>query len=243
MRRKISMFVGEKYPTNDSGDALVLEIIKGRHPKVLVLFEDTNTITLVDKGSLSKGSVSDRNRKTIYGKGYLGYGNYSSSGSNRKAYTVWIDMFTRCYSGNEERFPNYRDVCVCSEWYNFQNFAKWFHDNYVKGYSLDKDLKVLGSKVYSPDTCTFVPLRVNSFITASSKGGVTYHKGAWIAQCAYRVGEDRNNTYLGRFSDKEEAKNVYKKFKRSLAYKLKETYPEVLDDNMLSNIEKMIENC
>lgn len=243
MPRSLPITIGEHYLTKVCGYALALEVFKGRHPKVLVLFEDTNTITLVDKRSLLLGAVSDKNRRVVYNIGYIGYGTYRSAGRDRKAYSVWSDMLTRCYSEDETRFSNYSDVKVCKEWHNYQNFAKWFYDHYTEGYSLDKDLKVLGNKVYGPETCTFVPLRVNSFMTSSSKGGVTYCKGAWNAQCAYKIGEDKNNTYLGRYSNKEEAKLAYKAFKTSLVYKLKDAYPDVIDDTILNNIKKMIEIC
>ena len=46
---------------------------------------------------------------------------------------------------------NYLDVTVCEEWHNFQNFAKWFYENYyeISGEKmrLDKDILIKGNKM------------------------------------------------------------------------------------------------
>src|SRR5690554_6524483 len=63
--------------------------------------------------------------------------------------------------------PTYRDVTVCKEWHNFQNFAEWFHEQPnagTKGFELDKDLLIIGNKQYSPNSCSFTPSAVNSLI-------------------------------------------------------------------------------
>ena len=44
----------------------------------------------------------------------------------------------------------------------FSGFGKWFDDNNIDGYHLDKDIKVKGNKVYSPDTCLFVSHKDNN---------------------------------------------------------------------------------
>jgi hypothetical protein len=55
---------------------------------------------------------------------------------------------------------------VCNEWHNFQNFAEWFCKNYCDAsmdkWQLDKDIIVPGNRVYSPETCCFVPNAVNN---------------------------------------------------------------------------------
>ena len=59
------------------------------------------------------------------------------------AYQVWQHMLERCYNSKfKEKRPSYVGVTCCEEWLLFTNFDKWFKDNYIKGYQLDKDLLV-----------------------------------------------------------------------------------------------------
>ena len=80
-------------------------------------------------------------------------------------YDTWVGMIRRCYSEKSLiKRPTYKDVTICEEWYNFQNFAKWFENNYVEGLHLDKDLLSKEKKIYSPKSCCFITLQNNSKI-------------------------------------------------------------------------------
>lgn len=85
---------------------------------------------------------------------------------NKKADSTYRAMFRRC----KER-EAYNDCFVCDEWTNDKKaFFAWFEENYVEGYDLDKDILIPNNKVYSPDTCMFVPRRINQcFKTRSRK--------------------------------------------------------------------------
>lgn len=77
-------------------------------------------------------------------------------------YSRWNHMLMRCYnSGYQARFPTYVGCTVCSEWLHLSKFKEWFDANYKDGLELDKDILVKGNKVYSPDTCCFVPKYIN----------------------------------------------------------------------------------
>ncbi|AMR57359.1 putative restriction endonuclease [Pseudomonas phage vB_PsyM_KIL3b] len=83
-------------------------------------------------------------------------------------YNRWYAMIKRCYSEKElKKHPEYRDKYVCSEWLLFSNFKAWMETQDWKGKHLDKDLLVQGNKVYSPETCVFVPAWLNSLLTDS----------------------------------------------------------------------------
>jgi len=72
-------------------------------------------------------------------------------------------MIERCHSVSfQKKRPTYIGCTIHNEWYNFQNFAQWFHKYHVKGYALDKDIKVKGNKHYSPETCLFVRIEDNT---------------------------------------------------------------------------------
>ena len=69
-----------------------------------------------------------------------------------------------------ERRPAYKDVVVRQEWLTFSNFKRWMEKQDWEGKQLDKDIIVLGNKVYSPETCAFVLGVTNGFITAREAG-------------------------------------------------------------------------
>ncbi len=139
-------------------------------------------------------------------------------------YTAWINMLERCYSKKFlERYPSYIGTSVCSEWVYASAFKKWMEQQDWQGKSLDKDIVVPRSKLYSPDTCAFVLQATNTFVIASDaiRGeypiGVTLHKltGKYRARCQNPfIGE---NEYLGLFSTPGEAHEAWRKRKNELA--------------------------
>ena len=103
--------------------------------------------------------MKDKNKPSIYGVGFIGYGLYraTSEGRATKRYLTWYNMLKRCYSEKyREKYPTYKDCTVCDEWHNFQVFAKWFDIFYINGFHIDKDIRVTGNRIYSPDACMFV---------------------------------------------------------------------------------------
>ena len=107
-----------------------------------------------------------KTNKLIYGKGMNDLtGQAAQNGKNFKFYAVWSDMLRRCYSEKRlARHPTYRNCTVCSEWLLLSNFREWFNIHYRDGLALDKDILVKGNKIYSPDTCRFVPEYINSLL-------------------------------------------------------------------------------
>lgn len=136
------------------------------YEKVKVKFDNTGTIRYGRTGDIRNGELRDPTIPTYYEVGFIGIGNYKLS--RTKAGSCWRDMMSRCYSpASQERHRSYIGCVVCEEWHNFQNFAKWFYDNYPKDgekYQLDKDLKSgkRTGKLYSPNTCSFITHFENS---------------------------------------------------------------------------------
>ena len=71
-------------------------------------------------------------------------------------------MLDRCYNKNHPRYKTYgeKGVKVCDEWHLFSNYMRWFDENHIDGYEVDKDF--CGLKLYSPETCRFVSKSDNS---------------------------------------------------------------------------------
>lgn len=114
------------------------------------------------------GGVHIKKRKLVYGVGVND--STTSTGSSKKrepAYALWKCIMSRCYGKTRLKHATYANCSVCDDWIFYSNFKKWFEDpanGYKKGYHIDKDILVRGNKVYSPNTCCFVPPEINTLI-------------------------------------------------------------------------------
>lgn len=120
----------------------------------------------VEYARFKKGGVSSPYEPKLFNTGYMGIGEYDSKKDN-DAYIKWNSMLARCYNPKYiQKYPTYKGCEVCKEWHDFQNFTKWYYENYYKidgeVMCLDKDILVKRNKVYSPDNCVFVPHRINT---------------------------------------------------------------------------------
>lgn len=171
-------------------------------------------------------------KKSVYGVGICEKGKHQArkSGKDSKSYKTWHGMLERCYSNAcQEKHPTYIGCSVCDEWLEFQVFADWYEENYPKDgarYFIDKDLKVLGNKIYSPELCLMVSSVVNNFTidSGAARGaymiGVCFCKsrGNFLSQCRNPLtGKGQN---LGYFKDELSAHLAWRKRKSELAYEL-----------------------
>ena len=166
-----SVHEGQVYPTRD-GDLIVIKYNSAL--EVLVEFVDTGYRRLVSAGEIRRGRAKDRLKPSVYGVGYLGDGPHLANSRRVKsvAYIAWHNMIKRCYSSTYHiKYPEYADCTVASNWHNFQNFAVWFYDNHIVGFDLDKDLRVIGNRVYSSDTCQYINPKINRSTQASVNRG------------------------------------------------------------------------
>ena len=136
-------------------------------------------------------------------------------------------MLERCYNEkNRHKNPTYKNCNVSKEFHNFQNFGYWDENNYydIEGEKmcLDKDILVKHNKIYSPDTCVYVPNTINTLFTKNdSKRGTNpigvsnYKNGKYVSQCNLinpKTGKSKNK-YLGLYETQEKAFEVYKYYK------------------------------
>lgn len=157
------------YASRNHGDFKIAEYINCESVKVE--FIKTGYVVITQASNIRSGKVKDRLYPSVFGVGFLGLSSCNAVGAavNRKAYLVWQSMLGRCYDDKIQlKHPTYKGCTTCIEWHNFQVFLKWFIDNYVDGYALDKDIKCDGNKFYSPSTCLFV-LPADNNIKAKAK--------------------------------------------------------------------------
>ena len=228
--------------TNLNTQGTKMTIIKYKNNKdITVCFEDGYIAEHVTYKNFQNGTIFNPYCKNIYNIGYFGVGKYKSRINNieTKEYSYWYDMLKRCY---DEKYQNknisYKGCSVCEEWHNFQNFAKWFNENYYEvdneRMELDKDILFKGNKVYSPNTCIFVPHRINSLFVKCTKKenniGIFFNKDTnkYVSKCKKEI--------IGYYKERLDAFNAYKEFKenyiKEIANDYKDKIPKKLYDAM-----------
>lgn len=216
--------VGEEFLTNEGYYVKVIEYINNKNVKVVFPNGYINKFT---SDSIRKGKIRNVFHKGLCHVGYLGDGIYVPSVNRKKtkAYYIWSAMIQRCYDPRiKERHSTYIGCSVDSEWHNLQNFAKWFEENYREGYQLDKDILVKGNKIYSPDTCCFVPSRIILLIINRKKDRGVYPIGVTKQKEKYLSKANKANS--GTFDTPELAFNAYKIYKENLIVTIAKEYFE-----------------
>ena len=182
----------------------------------------------------------------IYDKGYLGVGKAIASVNRKesKSYKVWKSILERVYSAKSlAKYPTYIGVKVCEEWHNFQVFDKWFQKNFINGYALDKDLLSGDTKIYSPETCIFLPPALNSFFTNKRRGntsnyiGVYWHKGDKRWRTSISDIHSQKKIDLGCYDTQEEANEAYQTKRAEFALVWKKRMKEILPKEAIDNIK------
>lgn len=221
-------------------DGLLMKVVEYKNTaEVKVLFENGLEVWS-SMQKIRNGSVYNYTYPSLYGVGYLGISrsNLKQGVFYKKCYSVWFSMLRRCYDIAHDYSPTYENVTVCEEWHNFQNFTKWFEENYnfetMNKWHLDKDIICPECKVYSPETCCFVPQEINSMFAGYKK----YRN--WLPQGVFYHSRDRyftssfKNKYIGSSYSSEELFNKFKVEKESYIYELTNKYKNVLNENVFN---------
>lgn len=185
---------------------------------------------------LRSGAMKSPYYPTACGIGFMGCGDYKYK-DNKKPHQTWSNMLDRCYNTGYKEYHLYggRGVTVCKEWWNFQNFAKWYVSEYKDGYVLDKDLKGDGM-IYGSENCSLIPPVINSFITSNfARRGNNIYTGVYDSHGNYKTHccqLDNKIKYLGTYPTAEDAYNVYEKEKVRLANELADMYEGSVEDHV-----------
>ena len=166
---------GERGINNFGSEMVIAEYRK--YSDIDVYFPEYDCI-VKNKGykEFKNGKIKCPYERRYHGVGYLGEGKYKANenGKDTSIHQTWHGMLRRCYSEKyHEKYPTYKDCEVSEEFHNFQNFARWYNDNYyeIEGETmcLDKDILVKHNKIYSPETCIFVPQSINLLFIKNDK--------------------------------------------------------------------------
>lgn len=196
------------------------------------------------------GGAHLKKRALVYGKGINdSLESTSLHGNHTVAYSIWKRVLRRCYDKKYlEKNPTYKGCTVCDEWLYFSNFKKWFEDRsngYRDGYHLDKDILIKGNKVYSSDTCCFVPPEINTLITKhdATRGslpiGVTMTTNK---NPKYRAVIRMYGKYIsiGCYNSAYEAFTAYKSAKEAHVREITEKY--YMDDKITQKVYNALMN-
>ncbi len=202
--------VGEIYKMKRGDILTIVEYFSARN--CTVQFEDGTKLKNIQFSAINVGSVVNKTSPSVFGVGYMGIG-FHTSKTNPLGYSKWVGMLERCYSKKyQEKHTTYEDCVVDLQWHNFQVFIEWFENNDINSFELDKDILVKGNKIYSPDTCCFIPQEINKLFTkTNNKRGEhpigVHKKGNRFYSQILIKGKKK---YLGYFDTPKEAFQAYK---------------------------------
>ncbi|AFQ96434.1 hypothetical protein [Bacillus phage vB_BceM_Bc431v3] len=189
-----------------------------------------------------EGAVRNLTHPVVYGVGFVGIGTYKTqeNGTDSKPYVIWHGMLRRCYEEvPTKRNSAYQGCTVDKEWHNFQNFAKWYEENFYQVgdevMHLDKDILVKGNRVYSPDTCIFVPYQINMLFTNRRKDKGAYPTGVTKrtnGKYAARLNKKHTRCSLGSFNTPEEASLAYRAAKEEYIKEVAMQYKPFIPNNL-----------
>lgn len=169
-------------------------------------------------------AYSTKSVKLLYGVGYNSQGRYKTkeNGIITKSHEAWRGMIRRCYSSVfQTKYPTYKGCSVDEAWHDYQVFAEWFNlqAHADRDYELDKDLLIPGNKVYSSDTCCFVPQEINKILNSHSNRRGLYPQGVHLYKKTNsfkaQIRIDGKVVHLGYFKCPNRAHERYREAKES----------------------------
>ena len=238
--------VGKVCKSLNSGDFKVLKY--NNSANVEIQFLNTGFEMVVQLTNIKSGSIKDPYSPSVYGVGVLGT-KYpiSDGGRDTKEYELWKNMLKRCYNDDcKKKQPTYEDCEASENFKYYEYFYEWCHKQIGfgnEGWQLDKDLLVKGNKVYSENTCVFIPREINSLLIKreASRGehliGVCWcsKDKAFIAQVRKNKGK---REWLGYFKTEIEAFKAYKTAKEAFVKEQANKWKDKIDDRAYNALMK-----
>ena len=245
--------VGVVCKSKSFGDFKIVEY-KG-YNNIVVEFLETGYQKLCQNKEIKTGAVKDKLLPNVLGVGIVGdkY-NCKINGKHVKEYQLWKDMLKRCYGEKRHlRHPTYKDCEVSDNFKSYEYFYEWCNKQIGFGneyWQLDKDLLVKGNKVYSENTCVFIPKEINLVLVKRTalRGehliGVHWcnTNKAFVATVSKGKGK---REHLGLFNTELEAFHAYKQAKECHIKEVANKWKSQIDPrayNALMNYEVEIDD-
>ena len=242
--------IGKVCKSKSSGDFKIVKYNDARD--VEIQFLNTSFETVAELGHIRNGNVKDRYLPSVYGVGIIGTKcPITINGVLTKEYELWQSMLKRCYSDtSKNKHPTYEGCEVSDKFKSYEYFYEWCHkqigfgvDGNGNPFQLDKDLLVKGNKVYSEDSCVFLPQEINLLLTKrdNNRGkhliGVSWSNTSksFIARVAKNKGK---REHLGIFNTEVEAFNAYKTAKEAFIKEQANQWKSEIDDRAYNALMK-----
>ena len=229
-----------------------------------IQFLQTNYITSIRNDMISTGYIYDPYYPKVCGVGYMGLLEDGSSPDNSMS-DRWRGMIRRCYCETDQAYPLYGGigVRVCERWHCYANFLvdckslPGYNDMIKdpKNYNIDKDILQSNiphsQRIYSPQTCMFVPVYMNSVQVAIDNFdkhsnmyyNVINHKNAYNVEIQINGVTER----IGRYKDPIVAANAANHARAGFGLPILNTNvpyipkEEVNKQNIRQNLKRMAE--
>jgi hypothetical protein len=228
-------YEGNIFETKDGKQFIVTEYVN--RDEVYVKFLTTGFETKTIASCVRKGEIKDPMSPTVLGVGVTGLCNIRENGNLIPEYVYWRSMLQRSYhEKSKDKRLSYKGCSVSDNFKYFPYFKEWCTKQVgfgIKGWCLDKDILIKGNKEYSPETCCFVPPKVNTLILnrkalrGDTPIGVHFNK----TQNKYQANCQVNGklAFLGYYKTVEEAFNAYKKAKEAYIKEVAEEWKDQID--------------
>ena len=215
--------VGNVYKSKSSGDFKIVKYNDSYN--VEIQFLKTGYKTVVHLGHIRNGYVKDPYSPSVCGVGVTGTKYQAKiNGVITKEYDLWHSMLQRCYSdAYQKKQPTYEGCEVSDNFKSYEYFHEWCNKQIGfsnQSWHLDKDLLIKGNKVYSEDSCIFIPSEINLLLVKNTASRGEHLIGVcWCKRDKAFVAQVRKNKekreHLGLFNTEIEAFKAYKEAKES----------------------------
>lgn len=165
------------------------------------------------------------------------------------SYTTYNQMNQRCNDNSAfvKKHPAY--IGCLNGFGSHQSFAEWCSkefgyralDEKSKVFHLDKDWIIEGNKVYSPETCMFIPRRINNFMTNCINKNIGVETIIRSEKFKATINDGGKRVYLGAFNTIEEASFAWKTAKLRILIQFREYAKMVGHFKLLNAMGKHIE--
>jgi len=166
-----------------------------------------------------------------------------------RAGILWSSMIQRVRTGSSAQTDRNLYSGTSQEFGDFNSFAIWCNnqkgylnkDSNNKFWSLDKDIILPFNKVYSEDTCAFVPNELNCLLTYSSKTRGEYPLGVHFdkrgQKFAAQASLNGTRKFLGYSTNAMTAHRAYQVFKIDKFSEMIVKYEGLVDSRVISGLE------